>query len=493
MRSAVGPGELLTDVYMAVLGVVMTSAIVLGASARLGTDLATDAAAGSGLQVGVGWLVLLAGCAAVLGATALTARLGPVWLSPAQSVWWLPLPVERRSLLRPAAAPWPALLAAVGGFAGTAVALVVGSPPAALAVAGAGAGATAGFALGLAQAAPAVHRRARLGVDVAGAAVPMLGLAVVLLSPPPPRPPDPVAYGAAAVAAGLAVVSGILLDRRLGRTADLSLRERGLVTGEALGATLSVDTRALARALSAAGTPSERSRSARMTWLRRVPRRLAPHLALVTGEVLVLVRSRRHLIQLVAAACLPGVALAVPAPVLAVTAVLLAAGSYLAALALAEGSRRAEDSPMLDALLPLGARTVRLLRLVAPSAGHAAWSLAVFAMLASRYPDAGLGWWLLLGVLGSPVWAAGAVRAAYREPPDFSGPLIHTPMGSIPPGMAKAFREGPDVAVLGAIPAFIAVVTAQVSPVLVLAQVVCTTVGVLAVVTSRGRSRPRAG
>ena len=111
------------------------------------------------------------------------------------------------------------------------------------------------------------------------------------------------------------------------------------------------------------------------------------------------------------------------------------------------------------------------------------WSLGVFSLLTWRYggPD-----WLALGLLTSPVWAAGAVRAAYRPLPDFSGPLIHTPMGAFPPGMTTVFREGPDVVALGTIPVLVALLTGAVTPALLGAQAVLAAV-VVAVVARPGR------
>ena len=490
LRSEAGISDLLTDLYMAILTVAMSTAIVLSLTARVGTSLVASSVpvVTGGFVLAPGWLAVLAGLAALLLLVALSARLGPVAVSSAEGRWWLPLVVDRRSLLRPAAARWPAVAAVPGAATAVAVALVlvpglgwgvlVGA-----AVAG-GATASAGvLAVGLSQVSAGAHRLVRLGADLALAAVPLLGLVLAVLSPPAPTPGGGALLLAAAVATVLAAALGVALDRRLARLPDAALRGSGAVAGEMLGATLSLDTRALGRALSDSAGPPSREGSASMRWLARVPRRWAAPAALVTGDAMLVLRSPRHLVQLVAAAALPALALAVPQPVPVVTLVLLVAGAYAAALAATEPSRRAHAAPALDALLPLGQRQVRRLRLVVPIAVHAVWSLGVFSLLTWRYggPD-----WLALGLLTSPVWAAGAVRAAYRPLPDFSGPLIHTPMGAFPPGMTTVFREGPDVVALGTIPVLVALLTGAVTPALLGAQAVLAAV-VVAVVARPGR------
>ncbi|GAA4430003.1 hypothetical protein GCM10023169_32890 [Georgenia halophila] len=465
LRDPASPSDLLYDLYSGMLAVAISASMVLAASDRIGTDLATGpSTVGSGLGLHVTWLAVLAVLACIAAVTGLAARLGPVALSPAQTAWWLPLPVDRRGLLRPAAVLWPLAAAALGTILGTAVSLIVSAPLVSGAAAGAGLTTSCVLAVGLTQVSPVAHRRARLTADVALAALPVLTLVLVVLDPPVPAMPDTAMTATAVLVMVLAAALGIALDRRLGSLADSGLHERGAVAGEALGAAMSADTRALGRALSAATSPPERARTARMRWLRAVPRRLAPQAAVVTSDALLLLRSRRHLVQLVVAACLPALALSVAQPVPFVTLILLVVGAYTAALAVTEGARRAENAPMLDALLPLGAQQVRLLRLLVPSMAHAGWSVVVFAVLAWRYtgPE-----WLVLGMVAAPVWAAGAVRAAYREPPDFSGGLIHTPMGAVPPGAAAAFSKGPDIAILFSAPSLVAVLIGTVSPVLI--------------------------
>src|SRR5699024_10990301 len=156
--------------------------------------------------------------------------------------------------------------------------------------------------------------------------------------------------------------------------------------------------------------------------------------AIATADALLLLRSPRRVVQLASGAALALVAPLVPGLPTLLTVLLVVTCAWLAALATAQGARDAEAVPAVDALLPAGERAVRTWRLAVPVLAMLGWTVPVFALLGSVHDDAGA--WLALGLLAAPVWAGGAVRSAYRPPPDFSGPLIITPMGAYPPGMA---------------------------------------------------------
>jgi hypothetical protein len=270
------------------------------------------------------------------------------------------------------------------------------------------------------------------------------------------------------------VAAALLLDTRLARIPARDLRESGSVASQAVGAVVSLDSRELGRALTEGGAPRRRRR--RSSRLRRV--RSAGG-ALVAADALLLARSWRHLAQLLGAASVPAVVLAVPrlqTPVVLLPA-LLAAG-YVAMLATAEGARRAEMAPVVDRLLPLGARRVRWLRMVVPGVAMAAWSVPAFTPLVLLGAD--LAGWVGLGLLAAPVWAGAAVRSAYRPAPDWGGPLVSTPAGALPLGAASVLSRGPDVVVLGLVPVLVAVALGTVVPALLVAQVVVSAV-VLAV------------
>ncbi|MBN9327758.1 MAG: hypothetical protein J0I87_12705, partial [Cellulomonas sp.] len=134
-------------------------------------------------------------------------------------------------------------------------------------------------------------------------------------------------------------------------------------------------------------------------------------------------------------------------------------------------------APVLDRALPLAAKTVRRLRMVVPGGVMLVWNLVVFAGLGRWAAD--VPGWLALAVAGTPVWAAGAVRAAYRPAPDWNKPLVSTPMGALPTGVASVIARGPDVLVLGLLPTWIAVLLRTVSPTLLLVQAALAVVAVL--------------
>jgi hypothetical protein len=143
-------------------------------------------------------------------------------------------------------------------------------------------------------------------------------------------------------------------------------------------------------------------------------------------------------------------------------------------------------SPALDRLLPLDAKVARRLRLVVPVSALLMWSVVAFGAVGlwsgSPLP------WLALGVAATPVWAAAAVRAAFRPAPDWGGPLVSTPMGALPGGVASVLARGPDVVVLGLVPTIVALVLDQVTPAVVGFQLAFAAIAVL--VASGTDTRP---
>jgi len=454
-RAEGGVLTLLTEVYSAAVSVAIVAALGFGAAQEFGAATLSpppppDRAL---LVLALGWIAVLLAAAGLATLLSLVLRLGPVSLSPPQSAWWLPLPVERRTLLRPAAARWPLLAALVGAIGGLMLALALAVPQVqvrgAVTVLGAATACAAVLVAGLSQDRPRRHRRLRLAADAALAAVPLLGLALAATRPGAPLP-GPLVLPGAVLAVLLVVLLAVALDRRTDRIPHAVLRQRGQVTGSAWDAVLWLDTRALGRALTDRSAAVVRTRSRRLGWLARTPVRHRAAAALVSADLLLLAREPRRAGQLAATALLPAVVAAVPGvTALGVAAVVLVSG-YLAAVATAEGARQGQVRPVLDALLPLDAAQVRRCRLVLPVVLLVGWSVLPFAVLGSRYGQDPA--WLALGALAAPVWAAAAVRAAYRPLPDFSGPPIATPVGPVPSGLGSVVSQGPDVALVGALP-----------------------------------------
>lgn len=493
-RAPLATADFLADLYNAALTVAIAVAMTLAGAQAFGADLTTlPESPGHARGLDPIWLVLLAALAASAGAIALAARLGPVSLGPTRAAWWLPLPVDRRGLLRPNAFVWPAVGAGLGCVIGAAVTLASAAPARGHVVAGTLAGgavlSAVTLGVGLTQTDPARHRRLRHGADLVLGLGPVVVLALALLGLPAPIP-RPEELGSVAVVASLTTLALVVrLDRRLDQLTDRSLRQGGAAAYGAFGATLSVDTRALSQALTArAERPERRSRTFGL--VRRAPLRLAAPAALITADLLLVLRERRRPVQLLVAMCLPLLALAVAAPLPALVVVVFAAGAYLAAVTGAEGARRAEAAPMLDVLLPLGGRAVRLSRLLTPALAVTLWSVPMHLALAWRLAPEGLSaapGWLLLGVLAAPAWAAGAVRGAYRPEQPIAGQLVHTPMGSFDPTVVLALLRGPDLALMCAVPALVAVAAGSVTVWLVLAQGIGAAIATLVVVLSARR------
>lgn len=474
-RAGAGVGSLLTDVYTAATSVVISVLIVLGVVQQLGATLPSTPAArapgGLSLPVLVA-LLLLAGLGVLLSTA---GRLGPVGAEGAQAAWWLPLPVDRRGLLRPAAVRVP-LVAALAGAAVVLVleaGLLARTGPALVRAGLLGACVAAAVVLlaALAQTRGVPRRRIALAGDLVLVAAPVLAALVVLAGRTPttlPTPSWPAVVAAAVVAAALAVA----VDRTLAVLPGRTLREGGSVATQAVGAVVSLDSRELGRALSGGVAPAERRRSSRLRTVR------GPATALVTADLVALRRSLRHLVQIVVAAGLPVLVTVVPQLASAVgvlVAVLL--GGAMASSASAEGARWAEMAPVLDRLLPLGDRTVRRLRMVVPGVVALGWSLVAFGAV-GRWQGAPTDW-LLLGGVAAPVWAAAAVRAAYRPAPRWDKPLVATPAGALPTGVLQVIARGPDLVAFCLLPVWVAIGLGTVTTWMVTAQVWLSVIAVL--------------
>lgn len=457
-------GELLSDVYYTLLMSLIGFGMALGVAAQLRASLPErHASTGAGvpnLLSLVPW-ALLAGIGAVLS---LAGRLGPVGVGGAEATWLLGMPVGRQGLLRPAARRLPLLIALVAGA-------VVGVLDAGLLAdrdgghmlrAAAGAALVcAGVVLlaGFAQSAQLRRRTVANAGDVLVAAAPVLALLAVVLhwGSPDLLGVSPVAVLALVVAV---VVLVMVVDARLGRIPARSLREGGSVASQAAGALVSMDSRELGRALTDSAARTHRRRVRRFRLVR------GPVTALLMSDVMVLVRSPRHMIQVVLAALGPVLVAGIPqlAGPLGFIVVIVGSG-YVAASATAEGSRRAQLSPALDRLLPLDAKLVRRLHQLVPVVVMLGWSVVAYRAVGTWAGDTWM--WVFLGVAATPVWSAAAIRAAFRTAPNWGGQLVSTPMGALPGGVATVLARGPDVVVLGLIPTTVAIVLGRVTPVII--------------------------
>jgi hypothetical protein len=393
--------------------------------------------------------------AVAAGLVALFARLGPVSATPGVAAWWLPLPADRRGLLRGdlrrgallavAAAlvvSLPVVLTGTRTLTGVLAGLAAGGLLAALAVGVLVVRQAAAGTAWVPAAAGAVTALALAGPAVLGCAAAALGDRV-----PWPSAPSPSGAGALALLAVLVLSAGavlVLADRRLGELSAGALRASGETVQYATASVFSLDTREIGRALRSPVRRPRRALHAR--WVRR------PEHAVVAGDLAVLARSPWRWGQLVVGAALPVLAARTQGlgelPALVAVAVVL--GWWTAATAVGEPSRRAASAPGADRSLPLDAAVVVRCRVVVPVAVLAV-VLGVSALLVGQGTGAAPAW-LALGLATAPAWAGAAVRAGYRPDLDWSGPVVSSPMGALPTGVGATLVRGPDVGVLGTVP-----------------------------------------
>lgn len=505
-RTAGAVRDLFSDVYTVVLNVAVALTMVVTALRQIGGQGISGPAVADAMGP---WLATGMIGLAFLGLASLLLRIGPVAVPPHQAQWWLSLPVDRTSLLWPMARSRALIsaiaMAGVSALAGLAAFPQIGWQLLAMTIGGGLLGAVVALALVGVQAAGGGTRAMRIVDAVLGAAT--LTLAVVLLWLPEATPPTAV-LGVTLLAMGAVLLAPARwrAHRLLPRLHDSDMSERGAVADHLRGATSSLDTRELGRALTAPMRQRSRPASGLIARAGRGPGdggprgrapggggtrgggprggdvvasspprrvRLAAMRALLIADLLLLRRSPRRLVQLACAAAVPVIALAGVGAGAAAVALCCVTGAWVGALGLAEGARRGYLAPAIEESLPLGQRAVRAMRVLTVTIGMLAWSLVVGGALAWTQDEAA---WLVLIVLTAPTWAAGAVRSAYRPDPDWSAPLIHTPMGSFPPGLTTVVSVGIDVVVLGAIPVTVALLAGVVNPVLLLAQLLLTVV-----------------
>lgn len=522
-RQGRGLGTLVSEVWYTIVTIGLCLAFVAGitntvlAAAALteGTVVGQTGAMLSGELPGA--LVALAAAGAMLS---LAGRLGPVGVGAGGAGWWLPMPVGRRGLLRWTVLTWPAVAAGVGlVLVPTLVAVLAGGTTVTAALGWAAVG-CAVFALVVAVAALGQTRqvpgsgvgtpgaRGGHGLDATAVGELLMLVAVAAVAAPalagtggtaaPGAAGDPVPGGMASdwrLGEGwwwalpllvLALVATVLAERRAGLIDGAGLRRRGALGERAKVAVMSLDLRELGRVLGSAG---QRARRRSLRWVGAVrwfgggPRRV-----IVLADLLLVVRTPRLLGQVAVAALLGVVVGRVELfrAGLPLYGSLVVLGFWAANTAVA-GGRHAEMAPVLDRLLPVSARSVRLTRGVVPLLGATVWSLVVLGVLAAR---SGLVGWLLLVPAWALVLAAGAVRSAYRPAPLPRRTAVISPMGGVPStgGMFK----GLDVALVGTLPTALILQIDSMSTPLVTAQWVVS-VAVVAIMAAVAGRRPAAG
>ncbi|MGY1602128.1 DUF6297 family protein [Geodermatophilus sp. SYSU D00815] len=485
-RAAAARAEtsLLTRLWEAV-GNLASAAVVLAVAAGVLSWLRERVVAAAAPAGGAGLPAAAATAAAAVlalaGLVLVLARLGPVSATPAAAAWWLPLPADRRGLLRGDLARTTAAVVGAALLLALPVALTVPPDPAVGTVA-VGLGWAASVAAAAVGAAALLQTRGRGGgpaaaagavaVLAAGAAAAWGTAGALGLDPPvvpevlaPPSwtlgavaPPSWTLGAVAAAAAVLLVAAARGLDRLdAGR-----LRAHGVTAQFAAASFLSLDTRDLGRALS--GRPREPRAGRRFRWVR------GPRTAVVAGDLTGLARGRWQLGQLAVAVCVPVLVARTEGlgaiPVAVWTACVL--GWSLAAVAAGRAGREAQAAPELDRLLPLSAAEAVRARAVVPLVLGTLVCGCTGLLLGVG--TGGLGAWTLFGLASAPVWAAAALRGAYRPELDWAGPVMATPVGPVPVGVGATLVQGVDVGLVGSLPLLLALLQGVPAPALVAGQ-----------------------
>lgn len=455
-------GDLVSEIYSVLFSAAVAVVMVLGAMQGLNATLQPGP---DHPTIDPSWLALIVALVVIGAVVGLAGRLGPVGMGGAQALWWLTTPADRRTLLRPRMVLVPIIGAALGLVGGLLVAFLafgsfgtdllwvtvdflIGCAAAVLAVA-------AGQILSSGRAGNRIRLSIWIG-DALTAAGPVAAVLLVLTRP------EPLSINWGLLGPILATVAMVLLvgltwwlDRKMESISGRELRARGAVSAYASGAVTSMDTRELGRALTVTTSRDARRRSLPMRAAR------GPISAILLGDAIVLARTARHMIQIAVGFCVALLGIVAGWPVV-VNVVLLLIGAYLTAMATGEGARRAEIAPVLDRHFPIAATDVRRARILLPVLVMVPWSLAVFGLWG--WVHGAIGGYLVLGALSGPVFAAGVLRAAYREPPDWSKPLTPGPFGPMAPGVIRAFARGPDVVVLCSVPMIVGVVALGPAP-----------------------------
>ncbi|PZG12546.1 hypothetical protein C1J01_32590 [Nonomuraea aridisoli] len=397
------------------------------------------------------------------GLLAAARAAGPVFVPPADASWLLLTPLHRRSMLGRSARVLGLVALVAGLLLGVALPAVLGAPDQLVwRVLGAlvlGVSATVGgmalAVLGQSSQTWQFWLTATVAALLALAVVAVSGQLRAVLAVAASAPPAAIA----AAVAGAVAVSGVLARRAWVSLDRIPARE--LVTastraGHVANATVGLDPSVLT------WVAEDNHWRSRTLASRRWPKLPAP-LALAWADWARVARRPGRLALIAATAALPAVLVqAGGSPAVLGVAVL---GGALGVTATAvSGARRDADNPGLARLTGVGLRPALAARAVLPALLGGVWATAALVVLAAipmagAVPDAG-GWWAF-GPLMAPALAAGALRLARRPPIDHSLPVLETGAGAVPTGAVFWAFTGPDLALLGCLPAL----TAMTSPV----------------------------
>ncbi|MFK4086080.1 DUF6297 family protein [Kribbella sp. NPDC020789] len=458
-------GQLFEDVYL----VVFTFAMLGATGGNVVKHLNADMTSCDSLHCARLWNVLPFILVPLLVATTLRVLLsiGPVSASRATGFWLLAAPVNRSAMLRPTY--WKAIggTAGLGAVVSTVAWAVLGSPYTSLAEASVVTTALMLCAACVTVWAQQTERRTRWTLRAADllllvAVIPAVWLAVRRFQDPQPIQVANVLIGRASgfpiigpnsahwyltpmyaedasalspedvqllviTAVALVVLALVFVaSRTLGRLSRTSVIAGGeLLTGLA-GAASSLDPSMLADVVS--------GRHWRLKGRAHTRRGRGSHGgALIHREFVRIFRWPRRLVMAFALLVVPyAVAGAGFDPLVPIAA---GFAGFAAIRPMMDGLRSVCRSKGLVRALGYDLRELRVLMAIAPGLITIVWAAAAYPILGSGAHAFAVG----AGVI------AGAVRQASARPPSYSGPLVASPMGAIPPGLFSQPMRGFDV------------------------------------------------
>ncbi|WP_157374900.1 DUF6297 family protein [Arthrobacter alpinus] len=487
-RTQGGLMELISEVYTSLLGALtlltMAGALIVALRHSLGVGdesvlLASAVAPGfhSVTLLQASATVLLTLAAALLS---VEMNMGPVAMTLPQTAWWLGLPVRRRGFIQPGflkSLLWP-----TGAAIAVAVPLALGmafSPtPGSIALAALCGIGLAWLLFGLAAwcqitgsgkwlkkvtgtitvLAPLTLVATALYNNVAGAGA-ITGANTAWLEYLPTSWPLLVADGAMwpllLVALALGLLALVYLN--LERITTSALKSSAAAGAYAAGSLLSMDATELSRSLGAA--PSTGSSRIRLKLIFKNGTLLSRSVkTLISTHATMALRSPAMLLRVVVLAVIPASLASVEFlgnAVLIAVAVFLCA--YIAATTMGATARFSAGNPAVDALMPLPAKTVRLVHYVVPATVMTVWAPVCFGLLLAL--GVGSPALLVLSLLAGPGLGAATLRAGFRPAPDWNMPAVASPTGPIPTGAIRSFLIGPDLTLIVLLPVLICLIS----------------------------------
>ena len=391
-------------------------------------------------------------------------RIGPLTVSRPVLAWVLPSTIDRRGLVLPSLILVGAVTAALGaGLAVVGVGHLAARPTPAPAWVFAALSGAAG-ATGLVWVATRCQQRRRWarGTDLAIATLgPIILVSPLVSSYPGGRelaravrwlgpwgwatllPPDQLRLGS--IGAGAAIVLFALLTLRAARRiSDPALISAAQRSGTLIDAAVAMEPAFVLDEAQRAAWSDKRLRS------RRPVGRLST--ALIQYDLLALVRQPRRLAALVLLLLVPPVAWQFG---LATGLLAVGVGALAATLPVAGALGADLANPSLLRLLGIDVKRALTMHSAAPAAVAAIWSAAALGLL--QLTDAlPAGPWWALGLGLGPAAAASAVRRAKQQVIRHDMIPLDSPMGAVPPGLARYLSSRIDLQVIFSVPAGLA-------------------------------------